>query len=52
MVLFEDSVALLGVLIAALGIALNELTGAVYFDPAASVLIRISFAGCAGWRVA
>src|SRR5919197_1072560 len=37
MVLFEDSAALIGVALAAVGIALNEVTGLTFFDPAASV---------------
>jgi cation diffusion facilitator family transporter len=49
MVLFEDSAALIGVLLATLGIALNELTGSVSFDPAASVLIGLLLVSVALW---
>ena len=41
MVLFEDSAALIGVAIATIGIALNEITGATFWDPLASVLIGL-----------
>ncbi len=40
-VLFEDSAALLGILIAAGGILLGHLTGSPYFDGAASILIGL-----------
>ena len=49
MVLFEDSAALVGVLIAAVGVGLNQLTGSVFFDPAASVLIGILLVSVAFW---
>jgi cation diffusion facilitator family transporter len=41
MVLFEDTAALIGVLIAAIGIGLGQLTGQAFWDPAASVLIGV-----------
>ena len=41
MVLFEDSAALIGIAIATIGIALNEITGATFWDPLASVLIGL-----------
>jgi cation diffusion facilitator family transporter len=41
MVLFEDTAALIGVVIAALGIGLGQLTGQAFWDPAASVLIGL-----------
>ena len=45
MVVLEDSAALIGVALAAAGIALNQVTGLTFWDPAASVLI-----GSAGRR--
>jgi cation diffusion facilitator family transporter len=41
MVLFEDTAALAGVVIAAAGIGLGQLTGQAFWDPAASVLIGV-----------
>jgi cation diffusion facilitator family transporter len=49
MVLFEDSAALVGVAVATLGIALNELTGRTVFDPAASVVIGCLLVSVAFW---
>jgi cation diffusion facilitator family transporter len=49
MVLFEDTAALVGVVLAALGIALNQITGALVFDPAASVLIGLLLVSVAMW---
>jgi cation diffusion facilitator family transporter len=49
MVLFEDSAALVGVAVATAGVALNQLTGSVYFDPAASVLIGLLLVWVASW---
>jgi cation diffusion facilitator family transporter len=49
MVLFEDSAALIGVALATVGIALNELTGLTVFDPAASVLIGLLLVSVACW---
>jgi cation diffusion facilitator family transporter len=49
MVLFEDSAALVGVTIATVGIALNEVTGMTVFDPAASVLIGLLLVAVAFW---
>jgi cation diffusion facilitator family transporter len=49
MVLFEDSVALIGVALATLGIALNEITGLTPFDPIASVLIGLLLVSVAFW---
>ena len=43
-VLFEDSAALLGLLVAFLGIALGDWAGIPYFDGAASVLIGLILA--------
>ncbi len=48
-VLFEDSAALLGLLVAFLGIALGDWTGIPYFDGTASVLIGLILATVAAW---
>lgn len=48
-VLFEDSAAMLGLLIAALGIFLSQTTGILWFDGLASVLIGLILAGTAIW---
>jgi cation diffusion facilitator family transporter len=47
MVLFEDSAALIGVAVAAVGIGLGQLTGQAFWDPAASVLIGVLLIGVA-----
>jgi cation diffusion facilitator family transporter len=49
MVLFEDTVALVGIVIAALGIGLDQVTGASYWDPAASVVIGVVLISVAVW---
>jgi divalent metal cation (Fe/Co/Zn/Cd) transporter len=49
MVLFEDSVALAGIAIAALGIGLDEVTGQTIFDPAASIAIGLLLVFVAIW---
>jgi cation diffusion facilitator family transporter len=49
MVLFEDTVALIGVALATVGIALNELTGLTFWDPTASVLIGLLLVSVAFW---
>jgi len=41
MVLFEDTAALAGIAIAALGIALHQITGQPFWDPVASILIGV-----------
>jgi cation diffusion facilitator family transporter len=41
MVLFEDSAALVGIVIAAIGIGLHQLTGQSFWDPLASVVIGV-----------
>jgi cation diffusion facilitator family transporter len=46
-VFIEDSAALLGVLVAAIGIGLSQLTGNPLFDPAASVVIGLLLVGAA-----
>ncbi len=48
-VLFEDSAALLGLLVALIGIGLTQLTGNVYFDGSASILIGFILIGTAIW---
>ena len=49
MVLFEDSVALIGIVIAAVGIGLDEITGETFFDPAASIAIGVLLVFVAVW---
>ena len=48
-VLFEDSAALIGLFVAFLGIFLGQITGIVYFDGAASIVIGLILAGTATW---
>jgi cation diffusion facilitator family transporter len=48
-VLFEDSAAMLGLVIAFIGILLGQLTGIPYFDGAASVVIGLLLATVAAW---
>jgi len=48
-VLFEDSAALLGLLIAMLGIWLTQVTGIAIFDGIASILIGLILGGTAIW---
>jgi cation diffusion facilitator family transporter len=48
-VLFEDSAAMLGLLIALAGVGLSQLTGIVYFDGIASILIGVVLAATAAW---
>jgi cation diffusion facilitator family transporter len=49
MVLFEDTAALIGIALATVGIALNELTGLTFWDPTASVLIGLLLVCVAFW---
>jgi cation diffusion facilitator family transporter len=49
MVFFEDSAALLGIALAALGIGLDQLTGQTFWDPAASVAIGLLLIAVAVW---
>ena len=49
MVLFEDTVAIVGIVLATAGIALNEFTGLTFFDPAASILIGLLLVSVAFW---
>ena len=48
-VLFEDSAALLGLLVAAAGLGMGQLTGNPMYDGLASVVIGIILAGTALW---
>jgi cation diffusion facilitator family transporter len=48
-VLFEDSAAMLGLVVAFCGIALSQYTGILYFDGAASVIIGCILIGTAAW---
>jgi cation diffusion facilitator family transporter len=43
-VLFEDSAAVTGVLLALVGVGLHQLTGMAFFDPGASILIGLLLA--------
>ena len=49
MVLFEDSAAVLGLLVAFLGIWLGQLTGLVYLDGIATFMIGLILGGTAIW---
>src|SRR5919197_2502837 len=49
MVLFEDSAALIGVVVATAGIALNQITGRTFWDPTASILIGLLLVSVAFW---
>ncbi len=48
-VLFEDSAAMLGLLVALAGIALSQFTGILVFDAIASILIGLILFGTASW---
>jgi len=48
-VLFEDSAAMLGIIVAFLGIFLGQLTGLYWLDGAASVVIGLILGGTAIW---
>jgi len=48
-VLFEDSAAMAGLVVAAVGIALVQITGIPYFDGLASVIIGLILASVAWW---
>ncbi|GMQ89711.1 MAG: cation diffusion facilitator family transporter [Gammaproteobacteria bacterium] len=48
-VLFEDSAAMLGLLAAFFGILLSEITGILYFDGIASIVIGLILGGTAAW---
>ena len=49
MVLFEDTAAILGLVVAFLGIWLGQVTGSPYFDGGASVIIGLILGGTAVW---
>jgi divalent metal cation (Fe/Co/Zn/Cd) transporter len=48
-VLFEDSAAMLGLIVAFVGILLYQITGIIYFDGIASILIGVILGGTAIW---
>jgi cation diffusion facilitator family transporter len=48
-VLFEDTAAMLGLIVALVGVALTDITGILYFDGAASVIIGLILVGTAIW---
>jgi cation diffusion facilitator family transporter len=48
-VLFEDSAAMLGLLVALAGVALTQLTGVAFFDGLASIIIGLILGGTAVW---
>lgn len=48
-VLFEDSAAMIGLMVAFLGVLLSQLTGIHEFDGIASILIGVVLAGTAAW---
>ncbi|HZD51568.1 MAG TPA: cation diffusion facilitator family transporter, partial [Woeseiaceae bacterium] len=48
-VLFEDTAAMLGLIIALAGLAAAQLTGIAYFDGIASILIGVVLAAAAAW---
>lgn len=48
-VLFEDTAAMLGLIVAFVGIALADTTGILYFDGIASVIIGLILVGTAIW---
>jgi divalent metal cation (Fe/Co/Zn/Cd) transporter len=49
MVLFEDTAALAGIVLALVGIIADQVTGSAVFDPAASVMIGVLLVGVAVW---
>jgi cation diffusion facilitator family transporter len=48
-VLFEDSAAMLGLIVAFLGVFLSQITANPYYDGIASILIGLILAGTAAW---
>lgn len=48
-VLFEDSAAILGLIVALVGIVVSQATGILWFDGLASVIIGLILGGTAGW---
>jgi cation diffusion facilitator family transporter len=51
-VLFEDSAAMLGLMVALVGVFLTQITGWLYWDGIASILIGLILAGTAVWLAA
>jgi cation diffusion facilitator family transporter len=49
MVLFEDTAAILGLLVAFAGVLLTQTTGMLYFDGTASIIIGVILVGTAIW---
>lgn len=47
--LFEDTAAMLGLIVAFVGVALADMTGILYFDGIASVIIGLILIGTAIW---
>jgi cation diffusion facilitator family transporter len=48
-VLFEDSAAMLGLMVAFIGVLLTDLTGILYFDGVASIVIGLILGATAAW---
>jgi cation diffusion facilitator family transporter len=48
-VLFEDSAAMLGLMVAFMGVVMSQLTGILIFDGLASVVIGLILVGTAAW---
>jgi divalent metal cation (Fe/Co/Zn/Cd) transporter len=48
-VLFEDTAAMLGLLVAFAGVALSQMTGILHFDGSASIIIGVILIGTASW---
>jgi len=48
-VLFEDSAAMLGLIVAFMGILIGQLTGNPYFDGGATIIIGLILGGTAAW---
>jgi cation diffusion facilitator family transporter len=48
-VLFEDTAAMLGLIVAFIGILIGQLTGNLYFDGSASIVIGLILGGTAAW---
>jgi cation diffusion facilitator family transporter len=48
-VLFEDSAAILGIVVAFLGILMSQITSRTYYDGMASIVIGLILAGTAAW---
>jgi cation diffusion facilitator family transporter len=48
-VLFEDSAAMIGIVVAFFGVLLSDMTGILYFDGIASIIIGLILGGTAVW---